>query len=217
MENRPKHRKWHTRRDEIVDGAASLFAQRGYDATGVAELGDQVGLGRGALYYYIESKEKLLSLIHDRVMTEVLAAADEIVAKNLPAKTSLEQFGLELVRITTTYPDHVWVFLHEYRALTGDNLATFHESRRNIESFVASIIERGVAEGDFFVDDSRLATFAWLGMHNYVYIWYRAGGRYTAEQIGREFGRIFLTGLSGFPPGDLTPANQDSYPSTLGR
>jgi hypothetical protein len=151
-------------------------------------------------------------------MTEVLAAADEIVEKNLPAKTSLELFGVELVRITTTYPDHVWVFLHEYRALTGDNLARFHESRRHIESFVASLIERGVAEGDFYVDDARLATFAWLGMHNYVYIWYRAGGRYTAEQIGREFGRIFLTGLSvaDGPRSDLTRANQDSYPSPLG-
>ncbi len=51
---------WELRRNEIVDEAARLFAARGYHATGVAELGDAVGLGRGALDDYIELKENLL-------------------------------------------------------------------------------------------------------------------------------------------------------------
>src|SRR5579863_8412159 len=116
--DRRNSRAWERRRNEIVDEAARLFAARGYHATGVAELGDAVGLGRGALYYYIDSKENLLALIHDRVIVHVLAAGDKAV--NLPGSASdkLRFLGRELIQIITLYPDHCWVFLHEYRSLS---------------------------------------------------------------------------------------------------
>jgi AcrR family transcriptional regulator len=53
--------KWKARRDEIVDTSASVFARQGYHATGIAELCTVNGLGKGAFYHYIESKEELLA------------------------------------------------------------------------------------------------------------------------------------------------------------
>ena len=40
--------------------AASLFAKKGYNGVGVAEIGAASGFGRGTLYHHIESKEDLL-------------------------------------------------------------------------------------------------------------------------------------------------------------
>jgi len=112
-------RSWELRRNGIVDTVARLFASQGYDATGVAVLGDAVGLGRGALYYYIESKENLLALIHDRVIVQVLAAGDETIALETSASDRLRVLGHRLVNIIASFPDHVWVFLHEFRGLQG--------------------------------------------------------------------------------------------------
>ena len=69
---------WKARRDVIVDTSAVVFAERGYHATGIAELCEVNGLGKGAFYYYIGSKEELLAAIHDRVMDEVMLGADRV-------------------------------------------------------------------------------------------------------------------------------------------
>ena len=55
--------KWKARRDVIIDTSAPVFARQGYHATGIAELCTVNGLGKGAFYHYIESKEELLAAI----------------------------------------------------------------------------------------------------------------------------------------------------------
>src|SRR5215813_15529810 len=73
-----KSAKWQARRREIVDVSAKVFADRGYHATSTTELCEANGIGKGALYYYIGSKEELLAAIHDRVMDEVMVGADRV-------------------------------------------------------------------------------------------------------------------------------------------
>jgi AcrR family transcriptional regulator len=186
---------WLQRRKEVVDHAAHLFAANGYHATGVAELGDGVGLARGALYYYIESKDTLLTLIHDRVMTEVLAAGDAAHALEATPTERLRFLGQELVRIITEFPDHVWVFLHEFRNLKGEAAITFRTQRQTFEKRIEEILIDGCKTGEFEIENTRLAALAWLGLHNYIYIWHHSGSPFTAEIIAEQFGRIFLDGI----------------------
>src|SRR5579875_1790986 len=78
---------WEARRQTIIDTSARVFAQGGYHGTGIAELCEANDLGKGALYHYIGSKEELLEAIHDRVMDEVLKAADHVSESTEPAAT----------------------------------------------------------------------------------------------------------------------------------
>jgi AcrR family transcriptional regulator len=188
-------RGWELRRNQIVDTAARLFASNGYHATGVAELGEAVGLGRGALYYYIESKENLLALIHDRVIIEVLAAGEETVALGTSASDRLRVLGRRLVNIIASFPDHVWVFLHEFRSLQGQAADDFRTSRRTFERAIERILIDGVDTGEFQIENTRLAALGWLGLHNYVYIWYHAGGPFTPDLIADNFADIFIRGV----------------------
>ena len=73
--------KWEARREVIIDTSARVFARRGYHATGIAELCTVNGLGKGAFYHYIGSKEELLAAIHDRVMDEVMVGADRVAER----------------------------------------------------------------------------------------------------------------------------------------
>ena len=187
---------WELRRSEIVDEAARLFAARGYHATGVAELGDAVGLGRGALYYYIESKENLLALIHDRVIADVIAAGETAVAREGTASERLRFLGRELIHIIVSYPDHVWVFLHEFRSLQGEAIEEFRSSRRTFERVIEQILPDGVDAGEFDVGNVRLASLGWLGLHNYIYIWFHESGSFTPEEVAECFSDLFLRGIS---------------------
>ena len=190
---------WDRRRNAIVDTAAGLFASRGYHATGVAELGERVGLGRGALYYYIESKENLLALIHNRVIVEVLAAGERAIALDKSASERLRLLGHELVNVIASYPDHVWVFLHEFRNLEGAAADEFRKSRRAFERSIERILVEGVEAREFEIENTRLAALGWLGLHNYIYIWHHADGPFSAALIAENFADFFIRGVMARP------------------
>jgi len=188
--------KWEARRDAIVDTSAHVFAQRGYHATGIAELCEVNGFGKGAFYYYIGSKEELLAAIHDRVMDEVMLGADRVAAKGGTPSEQLTMLGDELLDVIHRYPDHVWVFLHEFPALTDERAEKFRLRRRDYERRVEAILHAGIESGDFRDIDPRLATLAWLGMHNYTYLWLKAGGRVSARDVAKPFAEIFIRGIA---------------------
>src|SRR6476659_8844727 len=160
--------KWQARRQAIVDTSASVFARKGYHATGITELCDANDLGKGALYHYIGSKEDLLAGIHDRVMDEVMAGAERVAEAGGSPSAQLAMLGDELLDVIHRYPDHVWVFLHEFPALTGERAERFRHRRREYERRVEDVLQAGVDAGEFREIDARLTAFAWLGMHNYT-------------------------------------------------
>jgi AcrR family transcriptional regulator len=188
--------KWQARRDEIVDTSASVFARRGYHATGLTELCVANGLGKGALYHYIGSKEELLAAIHDRVMDEVMQGADRVAEADGSAPEQLAMLGDELLDVIHRYPDHVWVFLHEFPALTGERAEQFRVRRREYERRVEGVLQAGIDAGEFRPVDAKLTAMAWLGMHNYTYLWLKAGGRLSARDVAKPFADIFIIGIA---------------------
>ena len=141
--------KWHARRDEIVETSAHVFAQRGYHATGLSDLCEATGLGKGALYHYIGSKEELLAAIHDRVMDEVMLGADRVVEAGGSPSQQLAMLGEELLDVIHRYPDHVWVFLHEFPALTAERADQFRTRQREYERRIKAVLQAGIDSGKF--------------------------------------------------------------------
>ena len=188
--------KWQQRRHEIVDVSAKVFAERGYHATSTTELCEANGIGKGALYYYIGSKEQLLAAINDRVMDEVMLGADRVALAGGSPREQLTMLGEELLDVIFRFRDHVWVFLHDFPALTGKNAETFRQRRRAYEQRVQAVFEEGIDSGDFRPLDTRLAVDAWLGMHNYTYLWLKAGGHYSVKEVAKSFADIFVWGIA---------------------
>jgi TetR/AcrR family transcriptional regulator, cholesterol catabolism regulator len=187
---------WHARREAIVDTSARVFARHGYHATGITELCAANDLGKGALYHYIGSKEELLATIHDRVMDEVMLGADRVGEAGGSPTQQLAMLGEELLDVIHRYPDHVWVFLHEFPALTGDRADQFRKRRHEYERQVEAVLRAGVDAGEFRDVDPWLTARAWLGMHNYTYLWLKPGGRLSARAVARPFAEIFMRGIA---------------------
>lgn len=187
--------KWRERRDAIVDTSARVFARRGYHATGIAELCEVNGFGKGAFYYYIGSKEELLAAIHDRVMDEVMLGADRVLQAGGSPSAQLAMLGEELLDVIHRYPNHVWVFLHEFPALTAERADKFRTRRRGYERRVEAVLQAGVDSGEFRDIDPWLTARAWLGMHNYTYLWLKADGTVSARDVAQPFAEIFIRGI----------------------
>jgi AcrR family transcriptional regulator len=184
------------RRNEIIDLSARLFAANGYAATGIREIGDAAELARGALYYYIDSKESLLSEIHNRVMDPLLGQARRIVALNASATARLRLISEVLLTQIIEHPDHVWVFLHEYRSLTGERHSTFKRKRDEFEKLIFDVLTVGVEAKEFLIADVRLTMLAFLGMHNYTYQWAHGSSGLDPAKLSRLYCDTFFRGIA---------------------
>lgn len=187
--------RWHARQQQIADIAAHLFAMKGYAATGITDLCEATGLGKGALYYYITSKEDLLIEIHNRVIIPLVEASREIADSNDPPEIKLRRMTDALLESITEHIDHVSVFLNEWKALRGRNATIFRERRRLVEDALESVLVEGVEAGKFEVRDMRLTVLAWFGMVNYTYQWYQPEGRLAPEKIAEDYHLIFTRGI----------------------
>ena len=50
-------------RQRILDVAAELFAEQGYDGTSLREIAERIGVTKAALYYHFQSKDQILQAL----------------------------------------------------------------------------------------------------------------------------------------------------------
>ena len=74
------------RKNEILDVAEELFAEKGYDNASTNDIIARIGIARGTLYHHFGSKEEILDAIVDRMTREGINQAKSIVNdKSLPS------------------------------------------------------------------------------------------------------------------------------------
>lgn len=186
--------EFNARRQVIIDEAAKLFARRSYAATGVSEIGEAVNLGRGSLYHYIGSKENLLVAIQDRVLSPLLESAARIRAGEESAMVKLRLLSQTLMAVILANPDHIWVYEHEHRSLTGENRVRFRNRRIEFETIVTEVIAEAGATGVLRVDDLRLATLQFLNLHNHTNKWAKPGMKWDASDLSKAYFRTLMLG-----------------------
>lgn len=197
MPRPPGHgRDFEPRRREIVDTAAALFARRGYAATSISEICTAVGLGRGALYYYIGSKEQLLVEIQSTVLVPLLDVARRIVELPASPAVRLRLISEALLGTIIQRLDHIWVYEHDYRQLPAEYQAALVQQRHEFEDLVAGLITAAIDDGQFRRRDPRLAMLQFLNLHNHTYQWIRPDGHWTAAELSTEYCATLFRGFA---------------------
>jgi AcrR family transcriptional regulator len=180
-------------RDRILSVSAELFARNGYHATGVAELCKAVGLGRGAFYHYIGSKDELLYEISRRQVDEMNAFASRCVGAEGDAESKLRELARALMCNIAQYRAQWTVFFREFDVLRGQQREALLAARDQYESYWRQVFEQGASEGTFRVTDD-LQLKGVLGMFNYAYLWLSAGPQ-APEEVADVFVDLLLSGL----------------------
>lgn len=200
------------REREILDAAATVFHEKGYAAATIQDIADAVGILKGSLYYYIDSKEDLLF--------EVLRDAHHLSRMRLADAQAVE--GDALVKLRAFMEMHVksnidnrviiGVYFHDFRSLTPERRAVFMGEHDVHEDYVLELVRLGKEQGLIDPDvPVRMTVLALMGMMNWVYQWYRPDrdGGVTPKELAAAFADLALKGLSSrsadaWPSEDLT-------------
>jgi AcrR family transcriptional regulator len=185
--------RYEARRREVIDTAAELFAERGYDGTSISELTAATGLAAGGLYHYIEGKDDLLIAICDELLEPLLARAREIVAAGAPAVEQLRALVTAWVAHVVARRHHMLVFTQERQAIERQaRWRRVRSQRKAFEKILDEVLARGEADGSMSFADRRLSLLALLGMVNYTPQWVRPDGRLSAGEIADGYCTIVL-------------------------
>jgi AcrR family transcriptional regulator len=136
-----------SRREEILNAAAQLFARHGYAETDTQLLADKLGVGKGTLYRYFPSKEALFLAAVDRVMCDLCRTIDESIAA---IEDPLDQVA-EAIRAYLAYcaehPECVELLMQERAQFKDRKKPTYFEHREaNVERW-RSLYRGLMAEG----------------------------------------------------------------------
>ena len=186
---------------EILQAAGEVFDEKGYQAARIEDIAARVGILKGSLYYYIESKEDLLFALSENAHTTGLTAIvedAEMVAADAP--TRLGAFILRWMVVLAANPPYATVTDREVGALSGERYQQVMAKRNELHGFVRGLIEQGIADGDFDpATDPGVATNSLFQMFNATSGWFRPSGRLTIPDIAEWYRRFVLQGLAASP------------------
>lgn len=134
------------RKNEILDVAGRLFAQKGYDSTSTNDILEEIGIARGTLYYHFKSKEDILDAMIDRMMGQMLIQAKAVAGqKEVPVQRRLTMI-IQALQIRGGPGDEIMEQIHKPQN------ALMHQKIQNrllteLNPLLTGLIEEGIAQG----------------------------------------------------------------------
>jgi AcrR family transcriptional regulator len=179
---------------EILENAARLFDEFGYNAVNVEEIANSVGIQKPTLYHYFSNKHEILFGLHETFIS-LLIERSEARSSDRPASELLREMMTDILELMHTHRGYVRVFFEHYRELPSDAQRIISEKRDFYEQMVEKTIERGISEGDFRALNPRLVALGVFGMCNWAYQWYRADGSYSYRELAYFLADLLFNGL----------------------
>ena len=192
-----KRRPRHELR-EICRRAARVFYEKGYDGASMQEIARAVGLTKAGLYHHVGSKDRLLF----EIMNYGMDILDEVVVKKAAQiadpRERLRQTIVSHIDLVVRARDlEITVILHENRSLQGSLRAKINARKKQYIRFLEDLIAQVQASTAAPLLSPRLATFALLGMLNWLYQWYQPAGEVKQDDLAQAYVDFFFRGLLG--------------------
>jgi AcrR family transcriptional regulator len=189
-------RKVRRREPEVLDTAARIFHERGYADATIQDVADALGILKGSLYYYIDSKEDLLFRLLEQVHDEVDVFLTRIGSRDEPAMERIALYSRQLMNYNVRNLIKVTVYYHDVDQLSEARRKLIYARRRAHEEFMTELImeaqENGTADPS---RPARLLANSAFGVLIWVYRWYRPRGPFRPEAVVDAAVAFVLSGL----------------------
>ena len=187
-----------SRRDELLDLAATMFAQRGLRATTVRDIADSAGILSGSLYHHFKSKEQMVEEVLRDFLDWLFGRYQEIVDTEPNPLERLK--GLFMTSFEAIEDRHAQVVIYQDEAKRLSSLPQFDfvEARNQEQRKLwIDLLNEGVEQGCFRPDIDVDVVYRFIRDTTWVSVrWYQPGGPLTAEEVGRQYLSIVLGGVS---------------------
>ncbi|AZC32497.1 TetR/AcrR family transcriptional regulator [Pseudomonas chlororaphis] len=173
-------------RGKLLQTAAHLFRNKGYERTTVRDLAGAVGIQSGSIFHHFKSKDDILRA----VMEETIHYNTALMRAELAEASSVRERVLALIRcelqsIMGGSGEAMAVLVYEWRSLSAQGQADVLALRDIYEQIWSQVLgeakDAGLIKGDVFITRRFLT-----GALSWTTTWFRADGSLTLEQLAEE-------------------------------
>ena len=184
-----------TTKDSIYSTALEMFSTRGYTATTVRDIAEEVGIRGASVYAHVNGKEQLLRDL-------VLAAAGEfernvrsVFESNLDVESKLRSMIAAHIGVITRNIHAATIYFHEWKFLGPQRRRSVRERRDAYEAMFRQVISEGMDRKTFATNDPKFAAIFILSSCNSIPTWYKPTGTLTPGELGRMFAEMLVRGI----------------------
>ena len=189
----------------LVEVAAQVFNERGYDATSMEDLSAAAGITKSSFYHHVRGKEALLRAALERALDGLFGILDEPAASTGTPLTRLRHIVRRQVEVLAAELPHVTLLLRLRGNTETERWAL--ERRREFDAAITRLVRDAQTAGELRTGsdpavDARLLS----GLVNSLVEWYRPG-RMPVDALASEVDRMAFEGLRAHvPAGEARPS-----------
>jgi AcrR family transcriptional regulator len=186
--------RFDRRLEHILDHATEVFCLKGYEGASMRDLSRATGMSLAGLYYYFESKERLLFLIQKHTFTTILEKLKARIDMVTDPEERIRIFILNHLEYFMSNQQGLRVLAHEDESLKNGLGAEIKGIKREYYRICLGLMEDLRRERDLDFN-TRTAVMSLFGMINWIYTWYNPRVDGNAEALAEQMGNIILNGI----------------------
>ncbi len=191
-----KAKKTSSKKEVIIAKAARLFRDKGYAATSMRDLAENVGVEAASLYNHIQSKAEILQEICFRVANLLTTHLERVKTDHhLNAIGKIQAILKMHISQMLKNRDEAHVADREWRHLSEPYLSNFKAQRKAYRQWLAYIIEEGIQNREIKPIDAPTAVIIMLHSISCIESWHRSEQKISEEQLEKNMLTILIDGL----------------------
>lgn len=149
----PRFQPAHVRRRQILDAAARLVVNGGYETLTIDQVASEAGVAKGTVYLYFEAKHMLLVGLQEDLAQSFLDGPLELMAdETCTWLDRLDALVMRRLEVRLAHSKLYHELFHVHRVPDGE------EPLKQVRNLMAEILERGRQAGEFDVQDLEITT-----------------------------------------------------------
>ncbi|MFY9741569.1 MAG: TetR/AcrR family transcriptional regulator [Candidatus Sulfotelmatobacter sp.] len=186
--------RFERRLSEILTHATDVFCEKGYEGASMRDLSRASGMSLAGLYYYFQSKERLLFLIQKHTFTTIVDRLKTRLANVSDPEQRIRIFILNHLEYFLANQAAMKVLSHEDDALRNGFASEVAAIKREYYRICVGLLDELKREQGLQFS-TRIAVLSLFGMMNWIYTWHNPRVDADAEELARAMSDMFLRGV----------------------
>lgn len=184
-------------RQALVEAAAQLFREKGYERTTVRDLAAAVGMQSGSLFYHFKTKGEILAEVMQQGIEQVISNMEAaLLGVTEPRERLVALTHSHLYTLLSNEQAALASLLYDWKSLPAELQTDILDARNRYERQCREEFSAAQAAGylpqDGSVDIAVTVRF-WLGAINWTPQWYKVGGEMAIDQLAEQLVARLLT------------------------
>jgi AcrR family transcriptional regulator len=185
-----------TNRDEILETAATMFADRGYDKMDVQKLADQLKIGKGTVYRHFYSKEELFLASANHVIHTLIPETEKAMQSHADPLKKIQVAIQTILSFFETHPEYAELLIQDRAIFKERQDHTFFQYKKEVMAHWKLFFERLIAEKILRPIASEKVLQVFLAfIYGALYVRFFTANQYSLSQLAEDGIDILFRGI----------------------